>query len=314
MHIYKELTPDTRSCIIDNLTEKTCYKISVTAITREYFVSHKIKEIKQLPKLILESMPWLPSAHIEAMTSGTEAATNLEWKLKHDKSVSVTWKPPKVYGTNRLINQILSYQELGATVPLNSAANVSTSTPMATQIALPLSAKGYKLQNLKIGSKYKIWVEAVVVIKLNIESDSANFRLDDLALNEDNQRIDYYNQLKDTRCTHVLSEPILLRVPAPCDPVTVNLIGYTSETIDLCWPKPSLYSQHKDPENPDQKIHLYRHLIGYRIEVNGIRQRSLNPNENFCTLTKCKPGNTYNIVVVAVTCLSSAVEVNLPCL
>jgi hypothetical protein len=69
-----------------------------------------------------------------------------------------------------------------------------------------------------------------------------------------------------------------------------------------------LYSQHREPDNSDQKYHLSRHLIGYRIEVNGIRQRSLNATENFCSLTKCKPSNTYNIVVVAVTCLSSALD------
>jgi hypothetical protein len=97
------------------------------------------------------------------MTSGTDPATNLEWKLKHDKSISCTWKLPKVYGTNRLINQILCYQELIA----------GQGSTMATQIALPATAKGYKLvNNLKTGSKYKIWIEAVVLIKLSIESDS----------------------------------------------------------------------------------------------------------------------------------------------
>lgn len=120
---------------------------------------------------------------------------------------------------------------------------------------------------------------------------------------------DHYNELKYSRCTNVLSEPVIVRVPAPCEPVIVGLVSYTSENIDLYWPKPCLYSQHRDPENPEQKIHLYRHLIGYRIEVNGIRQRSLGPNENFCSLTKCKPLNTYTIVVVAVTCLSTAAEV-----
>lgn len=162
--VYKELTPDTRSCIIDNLSEKTNYRICVTAVTEEYMINHKIREQKQLPRLILESMPWLPTAHIDAMTSGTDPATDLEWKFKHDRSVACSWKQPKCYGTNRLINQIVCYQEIigGATV-----------SPMATQIALPPNAKGYKLTTLKVGSKYKIWIEAVVLIKLNIESSSS---------------------------------------------------------------------------------------------------------------------------------------------
>ena len=120
---------------------------------------------------------------------------------------------------------------------------------------------------------------------------------------------DHYKELKDSRCTNVVSDSIVVRVPAPCEPVIVHLVSYSSENIDLYWPKPSLYSQHRDPDNPDRKLHVYRHLIGYRIEVNGIRQRSLGPNENFCSLTKCKPLNTYNIVVVAVTCLQAAAEV-----
>jgi hypothetical protein len=59
--VYKELTPDSKSCKIDNLSEKTNYRICVTAVTEEYLINHKIKEQKQLPKLILESMPWLPT-------------------------------------------------------------------------------------------------------------------------------------------------------------------------------------------------------------------------------------------------------------
>ena len=302
MHIFKELTADAKSCIIDSLSEKTNYRITVTAITEEYFTHHKIKEIKQLPKVILESMPWLPSAYIDGMTSGTDPATNLEWKSKHDKTIGVSWKLPRVYGTNKLINQILCYHEIGGN---NSA--------MAIQIPLPGNTKGYKIPNLKIGSKYKIWVEAVVLIKLNIDSDiqsTVSFKLDQEAKELLNSRIDHYKELKDSRCTNVLSEPLVMRVPAPCEPPIVHLTGYTSETIDVYWAKPSLYSVHKDPDNQEQKIHLYRHLIRYRLEVNGIRQRTLEANENVCKLTKCKPLNTYNIVVVAMTCLTSSMEVS----
>ena len=88
-----------------------------------------------------------------------------------------------------------------------------------------------------------------------------------------------------------------------------NFYNYSNETVDIYWAKPCLYSQHKDPDNPEQRIHLYRHLIGYRLEVNGIRQKALDPNETTCTLTKCKPLNTYNIQIVALTCLTSAIDV-----
>ena len=142
VHIFKELTPDCKSCIIDNLSEKTNYKITITAVTEEYFFQHKIKEIRKLPKFILEPVPWLPSACIEAMTSGTDPAIGLEWKLKHDSSILLTWKPPKCYGTNKLINQVVCYSEI-----------LPDSNPMAMQIPIQSNARTHKITNLKLGSK-----------------------------------------------------------------------------------------------------------------------------------------------------------------
>ena len=132
---------------------------------------------------------------------------------------------------------------------------------------------------------------------------------DNMQQQQQQQAVDHYNELRDTRCTNVASNILMLRVPAPCEPVVLNLTGYSSETVDIYWPRPCLYSQHVDVAAPDQKLHLYRHLLGYRLEVNGIRQRTLEPNETTCTLTKCKPLHTYNICIVTLTCLSSAVEV-----
>lgn len=142
LHVFKELTPDCKTCIIDNLSEKTNYRITITAITEEYFYQHKIKEIRKLPKFILEPVPWLPSAFIEAMTSGSDGATNLEWKLKHDNSILISWKQAKCYGTNQLVNQIICYQEV-----------LTEYNSMAAQVPLQPNAKSYKLANLKVGSK-----------------------------------------------------------------------------------------------------------------------------------------------------------------
>lgn len=180
----------------------------------------------------------------------------------------------------------------------------------ATRLPLPANIKSHRLTDLKVGSKYKIWIETAVLIRLNIDSDTMCLIQYDLkhdhTMEEEEFRVDHYKELKDTRCTNVISEAVYLRVPAPCQPVTVLLSGYTNNTIDIYWAKPNLHSQHKDPDNPERKWHLYRHLIGYRLEVNGIRQRSIAPNDTICTLTKCRPGNTYNIVIVALTCLSSS--------
>jgi len=152
-------------------------------------------------------------------------------------------------------------------------------------------------------TKDKIWIEAVVCIKLVIGSEtSQNF--------VESETTDYYKELKDHRCTNVLSELLIFRMPAPCEPVSLNLTSYSSESIELYWAKPSLYSHQKDPDNSDTDIHVYRHLIGYKLEVNQIKQRTLESNETSCTLTKCKPMNTYSIVIVSLTCLRKDAEVS----
>lgn len=291
LHIFKELTPDTKSCIIENLSEKTDYRITITAITEEYLVHHKIKEISQIPKTLLSSFPWLPSAKIDVMTSGTDPATQLRWFLKHDSSISLNWKPPRTYGSNFLVNQILCFQEK------------DKNADMATQIPIQEDAKSYKLTELKIGSKYRIWIEAVVCMKLGIESSRDEF-VDDLSgQNLLKNKISHYKQINDNRCVNIISEHLHMRVPAPCEPVVLNLTGYTNETISVYWARPNLYSQNRNPDNTGQKINMFRHLIGYQLLVNDIQQRSLQSNETSCTLVKCKPLNTYNVVLVALTCL-----------
>lgn len=94
-----------------------------------------------------------------------------------------------------------------------------------------------------------------------------------------------------------------MRVPAPCEPTSISLTGYTKEKIEIQWPNPYLYSQHNNPDNPDQRIHIYRHLIGYKFLVNNIQLRSLQAHETVCMLIKCKPLNTYNIILSALTCI-----------
>ena len=42
--------------------------------------------------------------------------------------------------------------------------------------------------------------------------------------------------------------------------------------------------------------------------MNGIIQKSLQPHENICKLTECRPSKVYNIVIVALTCLSQVIE------
>jgi hypothetical protein len=283
-HIIKECIPDVNTCIIENLSEKTKYRITVTSITEEYFREHNIKELKQLPKHRLETGPWLPSTFIDVTTSGTDTATAIKPEFTFDNKVNISWKPPKVYGTNHLINQILCYNEI-------SCNNKTTS-----QVVLPSSAANCLVTDMKIGSKYKVWLEAVVSIKTSLDLDTSY------------KKYSYFNEIKERRTINVVSESVLYRVPAPCETPLLLLTGYTDRTIDLYWPKPLMYSEHICPDDPDSKYRINRQLLGYRIEVNDIDQKELTGRENTCVLTKCKPSHSYNIVLVARTCMISEVS------
>lgn len=173
---------------------------------------------------------------------------------------------------------------------------------MANQLPIPADSIGYKLTDLIVGAKYRVWIEAVVCVKLHIDTtDKYSNELNDNDATLKN-RINNYKELKDNRCINVSSEQMVMRVPAPCEPTSISLTGYTNETIDIQCPKTYLYSQHNNSDNPDQRIHIYRHLIWYKLLVKNIQLRSLQAHETVCTLIKCKPLNTYNIVLSALTC------------
>lgn len=282
-HIIKELTPDVSSCVIDGLNEKTQYRVTITALTREYFIKHSIKEVKDLPKTPLEQESWIPSSHIDVVTSGTDPAYNLEFKITHEGKPYLSWKAAKMYGTNLLVNQVLCIREIDQLDKLTQ------------QIVLPTHALNYELTNLKVGHRYKFWIESIVSIKLSLEYP------------EDKS---HYNELKDRRTAHILSDAIDARVPAPCETPVVHLTGYSLNTIDLYWAKPLMHSEHIDPDDNEKRYNVHRKLIGYRIEVNGINQNNLNSKENECTLINCRPGNLYNVVLIARTCLINTATIN----
>ena len=257
---------------------------------------HKLNDKKQLSRVFIEpekKTPWLPLAKLEAMTSGTDPASNLEWK--QDNNFRISWKPARVYGSNQLVNQIVCYNEIG--------------NKMAVQIPVPGNTKAYKLTNLKLGEKYKIWIEAVVLSKLNRDSESGPDLISSKetrrTLDSQIEKTDYYKDLNDYRCVNILSASIMVRVPAPCEPVVLYLTGYGTDRINLGWSKPNLYSSQKDPDNPQLKLHLNRILLGYRLEINGVTQKTLESDKLTCTLTKCKQNKTYNIVMITRTCLSN---------
>ena len=77
--------------------------------------------------------------------------------------------------------------------------------------------------------------------------------------------------------------------------------GYTTTTIQLYWEKPLLYSVVGKDDQGNPK-YLKLSLEGYRLEINGKPHMRLVSSAQSCTLVKCKPGKTYRVVLVALTC------------
>ena len=146
---------------------------------------------------------------------------------------------------------------------------------------------------------------------------------------------------QNRRTTHVVSKPVFVRTRAPCEPprpiVTGELdflhplnppmaqvrdifatwfaeflnhlilpllhffAGYTTNTIQLYWGKPLLCSVVGKDDQGNPK-YLKLSLEGYRLEINGKPHMRLVSSAQSCTLVKCKPGKTYRVVLVALTC------------
>ena len=113
-HVTEDIMPDCTSADITGLHEKTDYLVRVVAVTEEYFDrlpdKHKHKKLHAIPRDVLvaqEESPWLPSASIIAKTAGTEAPANIRLSKSTMTSLVLTWTPPLVYGSNKLLSQVL---------------------------------------------------------------------------------------------------------------------------------------------------------------------------------------------------------------
>ena len=98
--------PDRTNGVITGLSENTEYLITVTAITEEYFdqLPHgdPAKKSRVLPHSRLpEEHAWLPSSTIIVTTSGTEPPKGLRVQNSNIDSVTISWKPVVVSGSNR---------------------------------------------------------------------------------------------------------------------------------------------------------------------------------------------------------------------
>lgn len=285
-HACIEVLPDNTTAIVDNLDDRTEYLVTVTTITEEYFDQlphgHELKTKRVLPTSAppKEDM-WLPSSSVLATTSGTNPPTDLKIIRTNVDTVKVSWKPPIVYGSNRLQGTIVRWAKG------KFSRNITRDdSPMAHHRSIVADCSEATIDGLIPGILYKIVVEAVVSVKTTLESSG---------------NIPEYEK-QNRRTVHVMSKPVFVRTRAPCDPPRPIITGYDSESIQLYWEKPLLRRVIGKDENDNPRC-LKLSLEGYRLEVNGKPHVRLGSSSQSCNLVKCKPGKVYSIMLIALTCM-----------
>ena len=161
---------------------------------------------------------------------------------------------------------------------------------VARHQTLPSDCCSTTITDLEPGVTYKFIVEALTSVKTSMDSTASD------------------STFSDRRTTNVLSKSITARTRAPCEAPQPIITGYTPTTVRLHWQRPLLEAaagQRHDDSATDQR-HVRLSLEGYRLDINGQPHMRLTPATHECTLIKCRPGKTYSIMLVALTCTENA--------
>ena len=160
---------------------------------------------------------------------------------------------------------------------------------VARQQTVPVDCCSTTISDLEPGVTYKFVVEALTSIKTSLEMAATN------------------SPLSARRTTTILSKPVIARTRAPCEAPRPIITGYTSTTVRLHWQRPLLDAvtgQRHDDAGSERHVRLS--LVSYRLDINGQPHMRLSPATHECTLIKCRPGKTYSLTLVALTCTENA--------
>jgi len=165
---------------------------------------------------------------------------------------------------------------------------------VARHQTVPADCNSTTITDLQPGVSYKFVIEALTSIKTSLELVASDSTLSNSPFN-------------DRRTTNILSKPIIARTRAPCEPPRPIVTGYTPTTVRLHWQRPLLEAvTGQRHEDGGAERHVRLSLEGYRLDINGQPHMRLSSGTNECTLIKCRPGKTYSITLVALTCTENA--------
>lgn len=176
-------------------------------------------------------------------------------------------------------HSVFSDQCLCVCVFFSTQVEHSGHEQVARHRTLAAESSSTTVTDLEPGVTYKFIIEAVTSVKTSL----------DLADGDDARRT-----------TTVLSKPIIARTRAPCEAPQPIVSGYTPTTVRLHWRRPLLEAV------TDRQRHVRLALERYRLDINGQPHMRLSPATQECTLIKCRPGKTYSISLVAITCTENS--------
>ena len=265
--ISVDITPDSTEFTVTNLIERTNYTVTIYGITDEYLDENRCREAGQLPKQLKPS-DWLATKSFEFQTSGCDPVPQLKIRQANIETIQLNWTLPKVYGSTKYIGQSLHWKsEHGSEGRLELAREATSAT-----IPGPLPS-----------GTYKIALESIISVRISLEGD-----------NDETNR-------KEILLTTPQSVFVRFRPPGPREQPEIYLTGYTTQTIDLIWNRPNLFSMIDHPEKNNEQLKIHRRLLGYQIDINGRKHDTLDKDQHRCTLTECQPGRTYDVQLIAQT-------------
>jgi hypothetical protein len=273
-----EVMPDSTEFTLTNLIERTDYTVTIYGITEEYLSENRCREVAQLPKKLKPS-EWLANKSLEFSTSGCEPASEIKIHGATNESIQLEWTLPKAYGSTRYFSQILRWKlEQGG-----EERNMELDSNAASAIIPGTLPSGV----------YKICLDSIFSVKINLEEDTDESGRREICL------------------TATESTTVRFHMPSTCERPEIYLTGYTTNTIDLAWNKPNVFNIIDHPEQINEQLRIHCRILGYKIDIDGRTQKTLDEDQYQCTLTECQPGQEYKVQLIAQTTIQNEYENNM---
>ena len=261
------MRPDEREVVLEDLTERTKYDLTIYGITEEYLNENRCSDTSQLPRKLKPSN-WLPNRSIQFTTSGYEQSNDLVIHQATMESIKLEWKLPKVYGSTKFVRQTLRWR-------LEHSGSDRT-------MALDLNDTKATIPGLLPSGSYRISLDRWFDCKINLKDDNVEgSRKEQLTSSSETVKIPFH-------------------VPETLEKPEIYLTGYTTNTIYVTWNKPEMFVITDHPETLNETLRIRHCLLEYIIDVNGSK-KLINKNRHRYTFTELQPSQECYVQLITKT-------------